>query len=174
MRDALVAAITLDTFNRHADKIAMANIAQLVNVLQALILTDGSRMMLTPTYQVFVLYLRQIGASAVRMEVEHNTDATFAVKDHRRTMPTLSGSASLSGKKLTVSLVNAHATLPADVELNISLDTSQMLTLVHEDITAHNTFDQPAVVMPRKSQVSGSRITLPAASVTVLSDSILR
>jgi alpha-N-arabinofuranosidase len=168
MRDALVAAITLDTFNRHADKLAMANIAQMVNVLQALILTDGPRMLLTPTYHVFDLYQPHKGATAVRVEIETNVDAKFAVKSERRTMPTISGSASMHGKKMTISLVNAHATLPAEVELNVSLKEAQIRTIAHEDITAHNTFEQPDVITPRGSRGSGSTVVLSPASVNVI------
>ncbi len=56
MRDAMVAALTLDIFNSHCDRVVMANIAQMVNVLQAVILTDGAKMICTPTYHVFDLY----------------------------------------------------------------------------------------------------------------------
>lgn len=169
MRDALVAAITLDTFHRHADKIAMANIAQLVNVLQALILTDGPSIVLTPTYHVFDLYQAHKGGQSVRMEIENNGSASFAAKDQRMTMPTISGSASMRGKDLTISLANAHATLPAEVEFNISLDNARARTLHHEDITARNTFDSPTEVMPRESVSGGGRLVLPPASVNVIS-----
>ena len=168
MRDALVAAITLDTFNRHADKLAMANIAQMANVLQALILTDGPRMLLTPTYHVFDLYQPHKGAIAVRVDIESNASASFAVKDQRRSMPTISGSASVRGKDLTISLVNAHATLPAEIALNVAIDEARISTIAHEDITAHNTFDQPSVVTPTELRAQGDRIVLPPASVTVI------
>ena len=78
LRDALVAAITLDTFNRHADKLVMCNIAQTVNVLQSMCLTEGERMLLTPTYHVFDLYQPHQGATALRTTVE-SPDVPFAV-----------------------------------------------------------------------------------------------
>jgi alpha-N-arabinofuranosidase len=66
IRDALVAALTLDIFNRHADKVVMANIAQVINVLQAMILTDGDRMLLTPTYHVYNMYQSHQGGQSLR------------------------------------------------------------------------------------------------------------
>ena len=70
MRDAVVAAICLNTFNRHADRIEMANLAQLVNVLQAVILTEGKKMVLTPTYHVFDLYKAHQDAVLIESYVE--------------------------------------------------------------------------------------------------------
>ncbi|CAN5566298.1 alpha-L-arabinofuranosidase C-terminal domain-containing protein [soil metagenome] len=168
MRDALVAATTLDTFNRHADKITMANIAQLANVLQALILTDGPRMLLTPTYHVFDLYQSHKGAQSVRLEIDSNCAADFLAKDQRQSMPTISGSASMHGKNLTISLVNAHASEPAEITLNVRLRDAKTRTLAHDEITAHNTFDQPARVSPRDGLMNGSIVALPPASVTVV------
>ena len=66
LRDALVAALTLNIFNNHCDRVRMANIAQLVNVLQALILTDGAAMVTTPTYHVFDLYQTHQGGQSLR------------------------------------------------------------------------------------------------------------
>ena len=70
LRDALVAALTLDTFNRHADKVDMANIAQLVNNLHSLFLADGDRFVATPTFHVFEMYKAHHGARAVKIDVQ--------------------------------------------------------------------------------------------------------
>ena len=70
LRDALVAALTLDTFNRHADKVDMANIAQLVNNLHSLFLADGDRFVATPTFHVYAMYRPHHGAKSVRLEVQ--------------------------------------------------------------------------------------------------------
>src|SRR5438045_9084131 len=83
LRDALVAAISLDTFNRHADKLVMSNIAQLVNVLQAVILTENERMLLTPTFHVYEMYATHQGGQSVRTSIESN-EISFAAKDERR------------------------------------------------------------------------------------------
>ena len=66
MRDALVASLSLDIFNRHADKVFMANIAQLVNCLHSLFLADGDKFCLTPTYHVFEMFVPHLGAKNVR------------------------------------------------------------------------------------------------------------
>ena len=73
MRDALVAAINLNIFNQHSDRVVMANIAQMVNVLQAVILTEGSKMLLTPTYHVFDLYKEHQGATLLESSLETET-----------------------------------------------------------------------------------------------------
>ena len=70
IRDALVAANTLDIFNRHADKVVMANIAQTINVLQAMILTEGEQMLVTPTGYVYEMYAPHQGAKALRLRIE--------------------------------------------------------------------------------------------------------
>ena len=173
LRDALVAAITLDAFHRHADKVTMANIAQTVNVLQALVLTDEDRMLLTPTYHVFDLYRPHKGGRSVRLSIECG-DIAFADRDEKRKLPAVSGSASIGEDgRLTISLVNAHATLPAEVAIDVrgrSLGECEVRTIAHEDITAHNTFDEPDVVQPTRSRVTltEGRQSLPPASVSLL------
>src|SRR5699024_3568603 len=74
MRDAMVAALTLNLFNKHADRVRMANIAQTVNVLQAVVLTDGAKMVLTPTYHVFDLYKVHQGATLLHSSVSCGCD----------------------------------------------------------------------------------------------------
>jgi alpha-N-arabinofuranosidase len=178
LRDALVAAISLDTFHRHADKLVMANIAQLVNVLQAPILTEGDRMILTPTYHVYEMYAAHQGVRSVRTTVETES-VTFAVNGERRTMPAVSGSASIAEDGvMTLSLVNVHATLPAEIEVKLRSgatvdDTMQRTVLTHEYITAHNTFDAPDTLAPvtdrmRTSSGDDVRMQLAPASVTVV------
>lgn len=175
LRDALAAAITLDTFNRHADKLVMANVAQVANVLQAMVLTAGDRMVLTPTYHVFEMYQSHQGGRAVRATFEAPA-LSFAAGDERRQLAGLSGSASVKDGVLTVSVVNPHATLPSDVAINLrggpgALSSVAVRVLTHEDITAHNTFDDPEALLPKAGEVASGgdlRIELPAASVTVL------
>ena len=78
MRDAVVAALTLDTFHRHADKVAMANVAQLVNCLQSLFLADGDRFVTTPTFHVFEAYGAHVGGQSVRTLVSAPSIGTSA------------------------------------------------------------------------------------------------
>ena len=176
IRDGLVAALSLDTFNRHADKVVMSNIAQTVNVLQAMVLTEenGSRMLVTPTYHVYDLYQQHQGGQALRASFEADPiDYPTAGKIEQ--LFGLAGSASLKGKTLTLSVVNPSAdeTIPAEIELRGgSALSGSCATLAHADIHACNTFDQPETVRPVMSslEVSGSRLrfSFVPASVTLL------
>jgi alpha-N-arabinofuranosidase len=171
LRDALVAAITLDTFNRHADKVVMANLAQMSNVLQALFLTEGDRLLLTPTYHVFDLYQSHQAARSLRTVFEGPT-AKFALADDRAEMPALAGSASVKGSTLTLTVTNAHARIPLETAIEVrgaAIKTAAVTLLTHEDLHAHNTFDQPSLLAPQSAgQLRGDalRWTLPPASVT--------
>jgi alpha-N-arabinofuranosidase len=171
MRDALVAALTLDTFNRHADKVVMANIAQAANVLQALFLTDGDRMILTPTYHVFDLYQHHQGARSLRVTIEA-PDASFVLGDERGRMPALAGSASINGPQLTLTVTNVHARLPVEAALDLRGVVPKIVeatVLTHDDIHAHNTFEQPDMVTPQRAEgPTGNELrwTFPPASVT--------
>jgi alpha-N-arabinofuranosidase len=173
LRDALVAAITLDTFNRHADKLAMCNVAQVANVLQAMILTEGDRLVLTPTYHVFDLYQAHQGARAVRVSVEAPS-LPVAAGDQRASLPGLMASASAKDQLLTLSFVNPHATFPVDVTIELPAAPREVRAsvLTHEDLASHNNFDEPENLRPshRPLSVSGEWIyECPPASVNVLS-----
>lgn len=178
LRDALVAAITLDSFHRHADKIVMANIAQMVNVLQAMILTDGERVILTPTYHIFDLYQSHAGGTSVRLMIEADPIA-FAAGHERRKLDGLSGSASIKNGRLTLSIVNPHASLAADAAITLrggKWRDVHAKVLYDDDLMALNTFDDPDRLLPQDQaiQVSGEKIDhrFPAASVTVLTAEI--
>ena len=93
MRDAVTAAITLNIFNRHADSVTMANIAQTINVLQAMVLTDGEKMLLTPTYHVFDLYKDHQDANLLESYTE-----TREVGDEESRVPNLHESASVDSE----------------------------------------------------------------------------
>jgi len=147
LRDALVAALTLDIFNRHADKVVMANIAQTINVLQAMILTDGDSMLTTPTGYVYDLYQKHQGGISVRAlfdapEVSFEGGRLFG----------LAGSASMKEGVLTITVVNPRVDDP--VEANVVLYGAGRIAevhevvLTHEDIRAHNTFERPQEVIP--------------------------
>ena len=174
LRDALVAALTLDTFNRHADKVAMANVAQLVNNLHSLFLADGDRFVATPNYHVFALYRPHQGGKAVRLDVQA-PEVPFRAGGRERRLFRLAGSASLSGRDLTLTLVHSHAAEPLDVSIRLrdgAAESVRQTVLTHERLNAHNTFERPDVVVPKTTTVDargGSpRCTLPPASVTRL------
>ena len=98
LRDALVAALSLDTFNRHAEKIDMANVAQLVNNLHSLFLADGDNFVATPNFYVYTMYRPHQGAKAVRLAVEA-PEVTFQAGGRAAAIFRVAGSASLAGPK---------------------------------------------------------------------------
>ncbi len=140
MRDAVTAAMTLNLFNRYAGRVVMANLAQAVNVLQALILTDGSQILRTPTYHVFDLFQAHQGGEAVYCFSQNET--VFGE------VPMLSSSASLKDGVLTVTLANcapdAAAEICCDI-CNFSVRTVASRILAG-DPHSHNTFAEPEAV----------------------------
>jgi alpha-N-arabinofuranosidase len=174
IRDALVAATTLDIFNRHADKVVMSNIAQTVNVLQAVVLTRDDQMVVTPTGHVYEMYAPHQGGTSVRSLVEVES-LTFATGEGEGSIPALAASASLRGKTLFVTLTNSHATaeVPADIRLigGATAGCGKARVLSGE-IHAHNTFADPAAVKPRDYPVDATgtsfAVRLPPASVVAI------
>ena len=138
-------------------------------------LTDGPRLLTTPTYHVFDMYQAHQGGQSLRTICQAD-DITFYVQGQERRIPGLMGSASLKNGTLTLSVVNPNATLP--VETSISLQGHQpshatVTTLTHSDIRAHNTFEAPETVKPSTVSLSLAagewRYDLAPASVTVFS-----
>lgn len=175
MRDALVAGLTLDIFNRHADKVAMANIAQLVNCIQSLFLAAEDRFLVTPTYHVFDLYKGHQGATSLRTLVSSPSVGWTDRDNTARTLQALDGSASLREGTLLVTVTNRHPTeaLSAEIALRgASPREVRATTLTHSDIRAHNTFEAPEAVAPTSRTLAAPGATLahdfPAASVTAL------
>jgi alpha-N-arabinofuranosidase len=172
MRDAIVAAISLDVFNRHCHRVRMANIAQTVNVLQAMILTQKEQMLLTPSYHVFEMYKVHQDAMMVPVDVQSETytHAGFSV-------PAVSASASVNAAgHLHLSLSNANPATDIPVRVfvrGMQVSKAQGRVLQGDHIAAHNTFAQPNQVAPRPlAQVNvGSdalQVTLPKMSVAVV------
>ena len=171
LRDALVAATSLDIFNRHADKVVMANIAQTINVLQAMVLTEGEKMLVTPTGYVYELYSPHQGGTALRTVIESDAVA-YAAGGQTQEVSTVSGSASLKGDILFLTLTNAHATDAVDVTVELlggATAQSGTARVLNGEIHAHNTFDAPETValQPAAIDASGSTftVTLPPATV---------
>ena len=171
VRDAVATGLTLDTFNRHADKVGMAACAQLVNNLNALFLTHGDQFTTTPVYNVFELYAAHQGGTAVRAEF-----SAPEVRYDRDGKPAsfwgLKGSASLKGKTLTLTAVNPDVSQPLETEIVLRGATpvsARAWVVGASDIHAHNTFAQPDQVKTQTAVVSvrpGSlSFTFPAASV---------
>jgi alpha-N-arabinofuranosidase len=171
LRDALVAATSLDIFNRHADKVVMSNIAQTINVLQAMVLTQGEKMLVTPTGYVYEMYAPHQEGQAVRSLFETDM-VTFKRGDKEDALPLVAGSASLKGKVLFVTLTNTHASSAVEARVNLlggAAAKGVTARILSGEIHAHNTFDQPEALVPQPFTlgVSGSSFTisLPAASV---------
>jgi alpha-N-arabinofuranosidase len=172
LRDALLAATTLNIFNNHCDRVKMANLAQTVNVLQSLILTDKDKMLLTPTYHIFDLY--KVHQDAKYLPVKLNSpDYEF---DGKR-IPAVSISASQdSTGKIHISLVNLDPHQRVDLSANLkglnwTKVTGQILT--SENLTDVNTFEQPYKLQlkPFNSAIKdGDKLVvdLPAKSVVTL------
>ncbi len=176
LRDALVAALTLDIFNRHADKVVMASIAQTVNVLQALLLTEAGHTIMTPTYHVYDLYRPHHGALALRTEIAA-PDVAWSYRGEEQRLPGLAGSASVHGTTLVLTVVNPRIGEPAEVEIALRGDARAVgvteTVLTHPDIHAHNTFAAPETVRltPARSLAATGRSfrhTLAPQSVTRL------
>lgn len=173
LRDALVAGINLNLFHRHCDRVHMANIAQTVNVLQAMILTEGERMLLTPTYHVFEMFKVHQDAESIPVEL--------TVPEYRfgeESIPQLSVSCSKDAEgKLHVSVCNLHHDAGATLRLELAgtgaFNRVSGTVLAHSELYAHNTFSEPEKVKPAAfegSTLAGGVLTaeLPAASVVVL------
>ncbi|MDX2149619.1 MAG: alpha-L-arabinofuranosidase C-terminal domain-containing protein [Bryobacteraceae bacterium] len=176
MRDALVAGLTLDTFQRHADKVAMANVAQLVNCIQTLFLADGDQFCVTPTYHVFAMYKDHQNAQAVRAEFNAPL-VEYTSADKPAKLVRLAGSASVMDKTLTVTAVNTSLTeaLPAVVQLHGgTAKEARGEVLAAEDIHVHNNFKNRDAVKPGSLKVEATdgggavRVTLPPMSVVKL------
>ena len=169
MRDALVAGINLNLFNKNCDRVKMANIAQMVNVLQAVILTDGEKMLKTPTWHAFNLYKYHQDAELLESSVETEE---IGIEENCR-IPNLSESVSL-GKdgKLHVTLTNASLTDAAEIEA-VFAETpvkSVKAEVLTGDMKAHNTFEAPDEVHTVEFTavaVDGCKVmfTAPACSV---------
>ncbi|WP_457391825.1 alpha-N-arabinofuranosidase [Roseateles sp. P5_E1] len=172
LRDALVAAVTLNVFHAHAERVRMANVAQMVNVLQAMILTDGPRMLVTPTYHVFDLY--QVHQDARRLPL------TIDAQRYRHgglDVPAVTGTASVDAVGRThVSLANLDPNRPHRLTLDVlglkpGAVRGQVLTAPAMD--SFNGFDAPDTVAPldfNGARWTGSTLTvdLPARSVVSL------
>ena len=173
MRDAVVAALHFHIFHQYADRIAMANIAQTINVLQAMILTEKEKMLLTPTYHVFEMFKVHQDAKHVPVEIE--SPAAYEVNG--KSIPQLSAGASRDEKgRLHLSLANLHHEQPATITCALRGATPAKVVgriLTTPAINTHNTFDAPDRVKPAAfdgAKVSGDSLTidLPARSVVVL------
>ncbi len=173
LRDTLVASTTLDIFNRHADRVRGANIAQMINVLQAMILTRGEQMILTPTYHVFDFYT--VHHDAVLLPLALLDAGQYSVGG--ASMPAVSASASRDGQgviHVTMTNLDPNQSHTVDAELRGAVATRATgRILTAPAINSYNTFERPDVVHPMAfdgARVSGGTLTvnLPPKSLVVL------
>ncbi|RIX53906.1 alpha-N-arabinofuranosidase [Paenibacillus nanensis] len=172
MRDALVAAIHLHVFHKHCARVHMANLAQMVNVLQAVILTEGERMLLTPTYHVLEMFKVHQDAEALAI---HGSFGEY--ESGGKTLPQITVSASVKDGVINVSMANLDPVRSADVSIELrgaaaSYDASGTI-LAADHFEAHNTFDRPERVTQRpfeeaKWEDGVLSAQLPAASVAIV------
>ena len=169
MRDAVVAAINLNIFNEHSARVVMANIAQVVNVLQAVILTDGAKILKTPTYHVFHMFKDHQEATSIAHVLEDTTAAHGEVS-----IPDVSVSASKKDGELTVTLCNANLSESYALDVHISgeyaIKSAKILTGAMGD---YNSFENPTAVEPKdfndfENTASGASVTLPPCSIVTL------
>ncbi|NSL87567.1 alpha-N-arabinofuranosidase [Chitinophaga sp. Mgbs1] len=172
MRDAMIAGATLNIFNNHADRVRMANLAQTVNVLQAVILTQGSRMLLTPTYHVMEMYAEHQDATLIPLDVHSN-----AYTQNGQQLPAISASASVNKRGMThISLVNIDPVASQEVVMHTGSRSYTSLSgriLTAARLRDYNSFGQPEKIKPAVFKQATLhqqtiRLQLPPFSVVML------
>lgn len=174
MRDALIASNTLDILNKHCDRVRMANIAQVVNVLQAMILTNGNQMVLTPTYHVFKMYNVHQDATLLPSSL-----FTEKYKHGEDEIPAISSSTSVDKNgKIHVTISNVNPTREIKLEINLSgkaiakINSATILTA--PAFNSVNTFEKPETIAPvafknaKKLGESKLEVTIPGKSIVAL------
>ncbi|MCR5313490.1 MAG: alpha-N-arabinofuranosidase [Bacteroidaceae bacterium] len=179
MRDALVAAVSLNTFHQYTKRVVMTNIAQVANVLQSMVFTKDDKMVLTPTYYVFRMYTPNMEAVNIPVDVKCDTFTAEneREKDAQRVAPYISASASKSSDgSVTVNLANVDLKQSNKLVIDLGGLTGKIISaeiLTSKDVHDYNTFDKPSVVAPtafKNAKISKGKliVEMPKASVVVL------
>jgi alpha-N-arabinofuranosidase len=172
MRDAMIAGMTLNIFNNHARRVKMANLAQAVNVLQAVILTEGKNMILTPTYHVMEMYKVHQDAKLIPISLQ-STDFEF----NQEKIPAVSVSASQDKQGRThISLVNIDPKKNNKVRVDLGSVKAAKISgriLTAQNLRDYNSFKKPTTIKPvvynKAKVVNGAiEVDIPAFSVIVL------
>ncbi|MBX2900017.1 MAG: alpha-N-arabinofuranosidase [Cyclobacteriaceae bacterium] len=172
MRDAVLAGATLNIFHKHSDRVRMANLAQTVNVLQAVVLTDEEKMILTPTYHVMEMYNVHQDATLLPLDL---TTGSYTVEGEKLPAVSVSASKNAAGV-IHISLVNidAKATQEVTIELRGGKFTSVTgRILASANVQDYNSFDKPEHIKPTAFKGASLKdgvlkVTLPKHSVVVL------
>ena len=171
LRDAILASLNLHIFARHADRVRMANIAQMINVLQAMILTDKEKIILTPTYYVYKMYVPFQDATFVPVTFDAGTYAHDGI-----TLPRIDAIAAKDkAGKLWLAVTNVDPSQPTEIEVSlagINVKSAEGETLIATKVDSVNTFDTPNTVVPKpisaKAQDGKLNFELAPKSVTVI------
>ncbi|MCB9260495.1 MAG: alpha-N-arabinofuranosidase [Ignavibacteriales bacterium] len=172
MRDAVVAASNLNIFHKYTDRVRMTNIAQMVNVLQAMILTDNEKMLLTPTYHVFEMY--KVHKGAINLPLELKT-SNYTVGDE--SIPSVNATASINSNGIVhISLCNVDPNNNDEVKIDLEKFINGKISgrvLTSEEMNALNSFDEPQNVEPKtftdfRFTDNNITVNLPAKSIVVL------
>ncbi|MFT4203732.1 MAG: alpha-L-arabinofuranosidase C-terminal domain-containing protein [Chitinophagaceae bacterium] len=173
MRDAMIAATTLNIFNNHSDRVRLANLAQIVNVLQSVILTDKEKMVLTPTYHIMEMYNVHQNAKLIPTTF---VSPTYVLNG--QSLPAVSVSASIDDtQKIHVSMANIDAHKPQQIELDFAAANDYKKVsgriLTSDNLTNCNTFENPNKIQPAtfngaKLQNGKISLTIPPFSAVVL------
>jgi alpha-N-arabinofuranosidase len=170
VRDALIAGITLNIFNKHCDRVKMANLAQMVNVLQAVLLTEGEQMIKTPTYHVMHMYRHHQGASLL----DSSLTQVDAVGPDEWVVPKVTESVSENAQGvITITLNNLSIEAVEKVDVQFARSGYQVVEahiVSDSDMHAHNTFEAPETVTEKtftgyELTEKGMTVTLPCNSV---------
>ncbi|HTF98280.1 MAG TPA: alpha-L-arabinofuranosidase C-terminal domain-containing protein [Cellvibrio sp.] len=172
LRDAIVAALNFNIFHKHADRVHMTNIAQMVNVLQAMILTDKEKMILTPTYHAYKMYVPFQDATALPLELKDVPQYTLG----KESVPAVSATAARTKDgKIYLALVNANPNKAETVNVNLAgvkINSVSGQVLTAKAMDAHNTFAAPNNIKPENYSANASNgklaLELPAKSVVVV------
>ena len=173
MRDAMVAALSLNTFHNYAARVKMTNIAQIANVLQSMVLTKDDKMVLTPTYFVFKMYVPHQDAQLIPLAFN---SPKRLVRDNRE-VPVVSATASTKDGKITISLANTDLKDKVEIDIPLAAIADRKIVnadiLTASDVHAHNDFDSPdnVALKPFKdAKVSKDmlHLTLPAMSIVTV------
>ena len=175
LRDALHTAITFDVFNRHAEKIEMANVAQTINCLHSLFAAVEDKYTRTPAYYAFEMYRPHMGARLVPMRIQA-PELSVPLLSGSAKLAALSGSASIRDKQVCVTLTNPSLDDAVSVSLRLEgggrVAEGLASLLTHEDMTATNTFERPDNVTLTKAGVEirgdAARVTIPRHAVVAL------
>lgn len=173
MRDALIAGITLNIFNKHCDRVKMANIAQMINVLQSVILTEGEKMLLTPTYHIFNMYKYHQNANLI----DSCLDTELVGMEEENKVPNLHESVSMDENgviHITINNLSLEESYPIEAMLTQKEITKATAQILSGNMNAHNTFTNPDKVKAEVFEditIAGRKIkfSIPPCSVMSIS-----